>query len=292
MSIIETHELGKRYGRTQALVDCTLTLPEAEVIALVGPNGAGKSTLLKMIVGLTAPTSGTVAVLDGLPAGCPAALDGIAFVAQDAPLYHQLSAADMIHLTRNLNRGFDSAYARKRLAELGIAPHVKSGKLSGGQQAQLSLSLALARHPRLLVLDEPTASLDPVARHDFMAAAMTAMAEEGVSVLLSSHVLPALERVAEHLVLLRQGQVRVCGPVDELLERHRFVTLARDRSPDPRCRVVHRTVSDAQQHLLVEMDPGTPLRFAAQSRAVSLEELSLAYLRGDSAEAPTLEVVP
>ena len=156
-------------------------------------------------------------------AGSPAALDGIAFVAQDAPLYKNLSAADMLHLTRNLNRHFDQRYAEARLDELGIPLKRKAGKLSGGQQAQLALTLALARRPRLLVLDEPMAMLDPLARHDFMARVMTAMAEDGVSVVLSSHVLAELERVANYLILVSRGRVQVAGEVDDLLAHHRVL---------------------------------------------------------------------
>src|SRR5215469_8836447 len=174
MNVIETSGLGKRYGRSWALLDCTLAVPAGHLAALVGPNGAGKTTLMNMSAGLTIPTEGTITVLGGQPAGSPAALDGIAFVAQDAPVYKSLSAADMLHLTRNLNRRFDQHYARARLAELGIPLKKKAGTLSGGQQAQLALTLALARRPRLLVLDEPVAMLDPVARHDFMATVLAA----------------------------------------------------------------------------------------------------------------------
>src|SRR6202021_446178 len=169
MNVIETSGLGKRYGGTWALRECTLAIPAGHVAALVGPNGAGKTTLLNLAVGLAEPTAGSGAVLGGRPAGSPAALDGIAFVAQDTPLYKNLSAADMLHLTRNLNRRFDQPYAQARLAELGIPPQRRAGQLSGGQQAQLALTLALARRPRLLVLDEPVAMLDPLARRDFMA---------------------------------------------------------------------------------------------------------------------------
>ncbi len=183
--------------------------------ALVGPNGAGKTTLLNLAVGLAAPSAGIVTVLGGHPAGSPAALDGIAFVAQDTPVYKNLSVADMLHLTRNLNRRFDQTYAETRLEELGIPLKRKAGRLSGGQQAQLALTLALARRPRLLVLDEPVAMLDPVARHDFMAIVLTAMADDGVSIVLSSHVLAELERVADYLILLSRGQVQVAGEVDE-----------------------------------------------------------------------------
>src|SRR3569623_767404 len=209
MNVIDARSLGKRYGGTWALRDCTLSLPEDHLVALVGPNGAGKTTLLNLVVGLTAPTTGAVGVLGGTRVGSYAALDGIAFVAQDMPLYRHLSVADMLHLTRNLNHGFDTAYARGRLRDLGIGEKHKTGKLSGGQPAQLALTLALGRHPRLLVLDEPTAPLDPVARHDFMATVMAAMAEGGLSVVLSSHVLTELERVAGYLVLITGGLVRL-----------------------------------------------------------------------------------
>jgi ABC-2 type transport system ATP-binding protein len=219
MNVIEASGLGKRYGGTWALRECTLEIPAGHVTALVGPNGAGKTTLLNLAVGLTAPTAGAVTVLGGRPAGSPAALDGIAFVAQDTPLYKNLSAADMMHVTRNLCRRFDQPYAQARLADLGIPPKRKAGKLSGGQQAQLALTLALARRPRLLVLDEPVAMLDPVARRDFMATVLTAAAD-GVSVLLSSHVLAELERVAGYLILLSGGRVRVAGEVVALLAAH------------------------------------------------------------------------
>jgi ABC-2 type transport system ATP-binding protein len=220
MNVIEASGLGKRYGSTWALRECTLAIPAGHVAALVGPNGAGKTTLLNLAVGLAAPTAGMVTVLGGRPAGSPAALDGIAFVAQDAPLYKNLSAADMLHLTRNLNRRFDQPYAKARLGELGIPLNRRAGKLSGGQQAQLALTLALARRPRLLVLDEPVAMLDPVARHDFMATVLAAASADGMSVLLSSHVLIELERVANYLILLSQGQVRLAGAVNDLLATH------------------------------------------------------------------------
>ncbi len=219
-NVIEASGLGKRYGRTWALHECTLAIPAGHVAALVGPNGAGKTTLLNLAVGLAAPSAGGVTVLGGRPAGSPAALDGIAFVAQDTPLYKNLSAADMIYVTRSLNRRFDQPYAKARLDELGIPPKRKAGKLSGGQQAQLALTLALARHPRLLVLDEPVAMLDPIARHDFMDTVLAAAAADGVSVLLSSHALAELERVAGYLILLSRGRVRLAGEIDDLLASH------------------------------------------------------------------------
>jgi ABC-2 type transport system ATP-binding protein len=220
MNVVEASGLGKRYGRSWALRECTLEIPAGQVTALVGPNGAGKTTLLNLAVGLTPPSAGSVTVLGGHRPGSPAALDRTAFVAQDTPLYKNLSAGDMIYLTRSLNRHFDQPYARARLAELGIPVKRKSGKLSGGQQAQLALTLALARRPRLLVLDEPVATLDPVARHDFMATVLASAAADGVSVLVSSHVLTELERLAGYLVLMAHGQVRLAGPVGDLLAAH------------------------------------------------------------------------
>jgi ABC-2 type transport system ATP-binding protein len=220
MNVVEASGLGKRYGHSWALRECTLQIPAGQVAALVGPNGAGKSTLLNLAVGLSVPSAGAVTVLGGRRAGSPAALDGIAFVAQDTPLYKNLTVADMIYLTRSLNRRFDQPYARARLDELGIPLKRKAGKLSGGQQAQLALTLALARRPRLLVLDEPVAALDPVARHDFMATVLAAASADAVSVLLSSHVLTELERVASYLILLSRGQVRLAGEVADLLATH------------------------------------------------------------------------
>jgi ABC-2 type transport system ATP-binding protein len=225
MNVIEASGLGKRYGRTWALRDCTLTIPAGRVAALVGPNGAGKSTLLNLAVGLTTPTAGAVTVLGRRRAGSPAALDGIAFVAQDTPLYKNLRVTDMLYLTRNLNRRFDQRYAIARLDDLGIPLKRKAGKLSGGQQAQLALTLALARRPQLLVLDEPVAMLDPVARHNFMATVREAAAADGVSVLLSSHVLTELERVTSYLVLLTRGEVRLTGEITDLLASHGEATL-------------------------------------------------------------------
>jgi ABC-2 type transport system ATP-binding protein len=220
MNVIECVELGKRYRRAWALRDCTLSIPAGHVVALVGPNGAGKTTLLNLAVGLATPTTGTVTVLDGAPAGSPDALDGIAFVAQDAPLYKNLPVADMLHVARNLNRRWDQQRADKRLADLGIPATKKVGQLSGGQKAQLALTIALARRPDLLVLDEPLAALDPLARHDFMDSVLAAVAADGISVVLSSHVVAELERMADYLIVLSFGQVTLAGEVDDLVAAH------------------------------------------------------------------------
>jgi ABC-2 type transport system ATP-binding protein len=286
MNVIEASGLGKRYGSTWALRECTLAFPAGYVAALVGPNGAGKTTLLNLATGLAAPTAGEVTVLGGRPAGSPAALDGIAFVAQGAPAYKNLSAADMLHLTRNLNRRFDQPYAETRLAELGIPLNRKAGKLSGGQQAQLALTLALARRPELLVLDEPVAMLDPVARHDFMATVLTAAAADGVSVVLSSHVLADLERVAGYLILLSRGRVQVAGQVEYLLASHRLLTgPAAEAGSYSQRPVVHLQRGEAQARLLVRAGAGDPVPPGWQAHPVGLEELALAYLREGAAAA-------
>jgi len=288
MNVIETSGLGKRYGRTWALKDAALAIPAGYVVALVGPNGAGKTTLLHMSVGLTVPTTGQVTVLDSEPAGSPAALDQIAFVAQDAPLYKNLSVTDMLHLTRNLNRRWDQQRAETRLTELNIPLDRKVGKLSGGQQAQLALTLALARQPRLLVLDEPLASLDPLARHDFMASVMAAVAEDDLSVVLSSHVIADLERVADYLIVLSHGQVQVAGEVEELLAEHSVLTGPAAAADDiaERMAVVYARRAGTVAHLLVRTGRAAePAPSGWEAHPVGLEELVLAYLREPGAAA-------
>src|SRR6266851_1271375 len=282
MNIIESAGLGKRYRRTWALRDCTLGIPGGHVAAVVGPNGAGKTTMLQMAVGLITPTAGGITVLGGEPAGSPDALDRIAFVAQDAPLYKNLPTGDMLRVARSLNRRWDQPYAETRLADLDIPLTRKVGRLSGGQKAQLALTIGLARRPDLLVLDEPLAMLDPLARHDFMASVMAAVADDGVSVVLSSHVLAELERVADYLIVLSRGRVQMAGDVDDLLAGHRVLTgpTAETDQQAQRMRVVQSRRDGAQSQLLVKTttaaDP-VPPGWAAQD--VSLEELVLAYLR-------------
>jgi ABC-2 type transport system ATP-binding protein len=288
MNVIETSGLGKRYGRTWALKDAALAIPAGYVVALVGPNGAGKTTLLHMAVGLTRPTAGQVMVLDSEYAGSPAALDQIAFVAQDAPLYKNLSAADMLHLTRNLNRRWDQQRAEARLTELNIPLGRKVGKLSGGQQAQLALTLALARRPRLLVLDEPLGSLDPLARHDFMASLMAAVAEDGLSVVLSSHVIADLERVADYLIVLSRGQVQVAGEVDRLLAEHSTLTgpaAAADDVAEKLAVVYARRAGSVAQLLVRNKTAAESAPSGWEAHPVSLEEVVLAYLREPGAAA-------
>ena len=287
MNAIETHGLGKRYGRTWALRDCTLSIPAGRVVALVGPNGAGKTTLLQLVVGLTGQTTGRIAVLDGAVPGSPEALDGIAFVAQDTPLYKYLTVADTLRLVSNLTDTWDEAHARARLEALDIPLRRRVGKLSGGQQAQVALAVALARHPRLLILDEPVAELDPLARHDFMSTLMEAVADDGVSVVFSSHVLSELERVCDYLVLLSHGSVQIAGAVDELVASHRVLTGPADQA-DPvvaALPVVQDRRYGRQARLLVRTTSRTSVPAGWQEDPTNLEELVLSYLRSPDATA-------
>ena len=285
---LEADGLGKRYGSAWALRDCTLAIPEGRVVALVGPNGAGKTTLLHLTVGLATVTTGSVTVLGGLAAGSPQALNGVGFVAQDTALYPSLSVEDLIHLARNLNTGFDIARAKARIAEQDFPLDRKVGRLSGGQRAQVGLTLALAKRPRLLILDEPLSSLDPLARHDFMASLMAAVAEDGISVVFSSHVVSELERVADYLVVLTSGRVQVAGDVEDLLSTHRLYTgpAARADQLVADLPVVRDQRAEAQAHLLVRTtEPHTDPPAGWEAHPVGLEEMVLAYLRKPTASA-------
>ena len=287
MNAIETCGLGKRYGRTWALSECTLSIPAGRVVALVGPNGAGKTTLLQLAVGLIGQTTGEIAVLDGIAPGSSEALDGIAFVAQDTPLYNYLSVADTLRFVSSLANTWDEASARSRLDALGIPLRRKVGKLSGGQQAQVALAVALARHPRLLILDEPVAELDPLARHDFMSTLMEAVAADGVSVVLSSHVLSELERVCDYLVLLSRGSVQIADGTDELLATHRVFTGPVDEADAVAgaMPVVHERRAGRQARLLVRTTNHRTVPAGWQDEPTNLEELVLSYLRSPEASA-------
>jgi ABC-2 type transport system ATP-binding protein len=218
--VIETERLGKRYGRTMALTDCTLRVPAGRIVGLVGPNGAGKSTLLGLMCGLLAPTTGSIAVLGKRPAAGAAQLARVGFVAQDAPVYSGLSVADHLQLGARLNPRWDASLAKRRIQQLGLNPAQRAGRLSGGQRAQLALTVAAAKRADLLILDEPVASLDPLARSAFLRDLLDFVAELSVSVVLSSHLLGDLERVCDHLIVLAASRVQLAGDVADLLSVH------------------------------------------------------------------------
>jgi ABC-2 type transport system ATP-binding protein len=279
-AVIETEGLGKRYRRLWALADCTLSVPAGHVVGLVGPNGAGKSTLLNLAAGLLAPTAGTIQVLGGPPPAHPAQLAKVGFLAQDAPIYAGLSVAEHLKLGERLNPGWDAGFARRRIDWLDLDPGQKADKLSGGQRAQLALTLAIGKRPELLILDEPVASLDPLARREFLEDLMGAIAERELSVVLSSHLMADLERVCDYLIVLIGSRVRVAGPVEELLAAHHLLTgPRRDPATLPAGQqVISASHTDRQSTLLVRasepiLDPAWTVS------EVSLEDMVLAYMR-------------
>ena len=219
-TVIQASGLGKAYRRTWALRDCTLAIPEGHVVGLVGPNGAGKTTLLRLATGMLTPTHGTITVLGERPADGPAQLARVGFVAQDTAVYARLTVADHLRLGAWLNPGWDDNLARQRIRRLALDPKQRAGSLSGGERAQLALTLAMAKRPEVLILDEPVASLDPLARREFLQGLMEAVAEQRLSIVLSSHLVADLERVCDYLVVLVASKVRVAGEVSDLLASH------------------------------------------------------------------------
>jgi ABC-2 type transport system ATP-binding protein len=279
MAVIETNGLGKRYGRKSALQDCTLSIPDGKVVGLVGPNGAGKTTLLHLAVGLLAPTTGSITVLGGRPGDGPAQLARIGFVAQDTPTYAGLTVAKHLRMGAYLNKKWDRELAESRIDQLEIDPRQKAGSLSGGQRAQLALTLAVARRPELLLLDEPVASLDPLARREFLQGLMEIVARDGVSVVLSSHLVADLERVCDYLVILVGSRVQVSGEVNDLLATHwRLSGPRRDSGSLPSDQeVIEESHTDKQSTFLVRTDQPI-LDPAWNVKPVTLDDLVLAYL--------------
>ena len=292
--VLDAQGLGKRYGRRWALNDCDLQIPSGRVVGLVGPNGAGKTTLLHLAVGLLAPSAGTITVLERPPAADAAQLARVGFVAQDTPTYARLSIADHLRFGAQMNPGWDDALARQRIAALDLDPGQHAGSLSGGQRAQLALTLAVAKRPELVVLDEPVASLDPLARREFLRSLMEFVADGDVSVLLSSHLVADLERVCDHLIVLVDSRLQVAGEVDDLLASHRrLVGPRRDPGSLPSGQdVIEESHTDRQSTLLVRCD-GPVLDPAWTVEELSLEDIVLAYMgqAHNARRAPALEVL-
>jgi ABC-2 type transport system ATP-binding protein len=283
---LEASGLGKRYRRTWALRDCNLTIPRGHIAALVGPNGAGKTTLLHIAVGLLSSTTGSIRVLGEVP-GDPGLLAQVGFVAQDTPLYRDLTVDEHLTMGGKLNPRFALPLAHSRLERLVIPLGRRVGTLSGGQRAQVALALALAKEPELLLLDEPLAALDPLARREFLQALMGAVAEQGMTVVLSSHLLADLERVCDYLIVLSAAHVQVLGTTEELLDQHKLL-IGPHRDPQPPiagvAQVVRASHTDRQATLLARTDG--PIHDPAwKAHEVSLEDLVLAYLAEPSAGA-------
>jgi ABC-2 type transport system ATP-binding protein len=273
---IETKGLGKRYGSKWALSECTLEIPAGSVTALVGPNGAGKTTLLHLAVGLSTATTGSVQVFGEAPRDV---LARVGFVAQDHPLHRGFTIGDTLELGRRLNPSWDGDAARRRIDRLGLPLDQKVGKLSGGQQSQVALTLALAKRPELLILDEPVASLDPLARREFMSTVMQEVAETGMTVLLSSHIVADLERVCDHIVILSHSRTVLAAPIDNVVSSHRILTGPRN-DPDAVARVhavIRARHTERQTQLLVRAN-GHVYDACWELHEVDLEEIVLAYL--------------
>src|SRR5580704_10145963 len=285
---IETRGLTKRYRRVTALSECDITVPEGRISALVGPNGAGKTTLLRLLVGLASPTSGEAAILGNAPRQDPAFLSEIGFLAQEIPLYRRMSAEEHLGIGAHMNPRWDGQSVRDRLRGLNIPLDAAVGTLSGGQRAQVALALTLAKRPRVLLLDEPVAALDPLARRHFLGTLTAAVADAGgeLTVMLSSHLIADLERVSDHLILVSSSHVQLCGEVDELLAEHTMlVGPVKDTAPLERTHhVVHAVRTPRQARLLVRLG-GPVIDPAYEAEDISLEELVLGYMGADAPEA-------
>lgn len=289
---IEARGLGKQYGRRWALTDCTLSIPAGHVVGLVGPNGAGKTTLINLATGMLEPTTGSIVVLGKKPASDPGQLARVGYVAQDTPTYSGMSVEDHLRFGAHMNPAWDNGLALARVKQLGLDLKQKAGKLSGGQRAQLALTLAIAKRPQLLMLDEPIASLDPLARREFLQILMEATAEQELSVVMSSHLVADLERVADYLIVLVASRVQISGKVDSLLASHHLLAgPRRDTAALPAGQqVITESHTDRQSTFVVRSKE--PIQDPTVSvTSLNLEDLVLAYMGSAKAASarPMLE---
>lgn len=277
---IQTKDLGKRYGSFWALEHCNITVPEGSVSALAGPNGAGKSTLLKLLTGLSIPSSGESDVLGQVPQQREAFLADVGYLAQEIPLYKALNANDHIIMGRHLNKRWDETFIRNRLQELHIPLSRPVSQLSGGQRAQVALALALAKKPKLLLLDEPVAALDPLARHDFLAFLTQTVTEGGLTVMMSSHLLADLERISDHVVVLAAGKTQLCDSIKTVLDTHALLVGQKrnTRRPGEGFTIINETHTPHQSTLLVRIEGRPELPEHWQRHKPNIEEIILAYM--------------
>jgi ABC-2 type transport system ATP-binding protein len=268
--------LGHQYpGGRWALRDCSVEVSAGRVVALVGPNGAGKTTLLNIAAGLLYPTVGTVQVAGRPP---DRQLAKIGYVAQDAPLWPRLRVADVLELGRCMNPRFDIQLAEGRVRALEIPPRARINTLSGGQRAQVALTLVLAKRPELLLLDEPLANLDPLARREFLTSMFDSCAEDGVAVLFSSHVIAELERICDYLIVLVVGRVQIAGDIDELRSTHRIVSGPLEWPDRSGLSVVSTTKAAGRTIALVHLDPMQSIGPGLEESEPTFDELALGYL--------------
>jgi ABC-2 type transport system ATP-binding protein len=283
---IETIGLGKRFGSTWALEDFCIDVPEGSVAGLVGANGAGKTTLIRMLAGLSRPTTGEASVAGRHPADDAEFLASIGYLAQEIPLYSRWTAADHLALGAHMNPRWDETLPLERLRALRIPLDKPVAQLSGGMRSQVALGLALGKRPDVLLLDEPVAALDPLARREFLSSLLAAVADGGLTVLLSSHLVADLERVCDHLIVVGDGRAIVCADTEELLATHKAIT-----APAAAAKALEQ-----QHHVVSSTRTAREVSAVARREApihdpswrvddVSLEEVVLAYLAGD---APTV----
>ncbi|ONI83747.1 ABC transporter [Saccharothrix sp. ALI-22-I] len=267
---VRAQALGKRYRSKWALRECTFDLPAGKVAALVGANGAGKTTLMTVLAGLLDADEGSAG-----------ATGRVAFVSQEKPVYRNFSAGDMLRLGARLNVVWDDSRARRWLARFEIPLDKACGRLSGGQQAQVAFALAIGSRPDVLMLDEPLANLDPLARREVTAELLSEVGETGMTVLLSTHVVAELAGVADYLLLLAHGRLLAGGDLDELLGRHVSYTGPRSDVPPALGDIVEARHTDNQSTFVVKLPEGQPRPVVAgpwTERLLTLEDYVLAQL--------------
>lgn len=287
-SLLEAKDVTKKYRSRAALLNCTLSIPTGRVVGLVGPNGAGKSTLLNLSVGLSYPSEGSIQVLGEVPEGTPGQLSRLGFVAQDHPICSNFSVGEHLKMCAHLNPKFDKQLAHDRIRKLGLDERQRAGKLSGGQRAQLSLTLALAKRPEALILDEPVASLDPLARREFLETTMETVAEHGISVILSSHLVSDVERVCDFLVILVASRVVLTGEVDDIVTtHHRLVGPATADQPFVDNQEIIKWYRVGRQDEVIVRSNGPVLDPAWIIEPLNLEDIVLAYMGREQSSSTT-----
>jgi ABC-2 type transport system ATP-binding protein len=282
---LQTIGLGRRYGSKWGLRDCTLSVRTGSITGLVGPNGAGKSTLLRLAAGLSRPTTGSVQIF-----GTPVEPNGAAHLAhmgyldQSRPLYPGFRVEEMLTFGRRLNRHWNHEAARNWLGEFDVPMRERVGHLSLGQQALVALALTMAKQPDLLMLDEPVAALDPLARQELLRALLSTVAERNSTVLISSHIISELEPVCDDLVILSASRVQIAGRMEEILSQHHIAIGAEVNGNRPRISgsVINERRTGRQVTLLVHgtIEEPRPGWIVVEP---NLEEIVLAYLANPTA---------
>lgn len=286
--VIEATNLTKRFGRTWGLRNCSLSIPPGRVAALVGPNGAGKSTLLRMAAGLWRPTSGTIKVLGDNPGSSSSLLTRVGYLDQERPLYKRFRVEEMFRFGDGANPNWNMANALSYVDQLGIDLRARVSDLSGGQQAQVALTMCIAKQPELLILDEPAASLDPVAREELLRLLMREVADRGTSVVLSTHALGDVASICDYVIIITHSNVVLHDDLDYVVESHRFLSASStDSSTLPEGTTVVETQMDSRKvtHLVQVTLPFEDEKWRVTEP--TLDEIIMAYLRREAVPSPS-----